>query len=135
MAPFVVVALGAALLFAGCVHTRQAPFYKTSYFYIVLVSSGLSEGLALEPFGDSGRSLAPRGLCAGCGDPRPVPISYYGSHFRGHILYAQAAWIRALWRLLAPRGRFPEPSIAPRGSLLYAQAAKIRVRSPFHMIL
>ena len=95
-------------------------FYKTSQFYIVLVSSGLSRGLLLEFFGDSpalpdapGASI----FCASCADPRPAPISYYCSHLGGLIFHAQAAGIRALCR-----------SWAPRGLIFYAQAAERYVR-------
>ena len=38
-------------------------------------------------------------VCAGCGDPRPAPISHYCSHLRALIFYAQAAEIRTLGRL------------------------------------
>ena len=53
-------------------------------------------------------------VCAGCGDPRPAPISYHCSHLRELIFYAQAAGIRALCRLWAPRGL-----------IFYAQVAEI----------
>ena len=53
-------------------------------------------------------------VCAGCGDPRPAPISYYCSHLRALIFYAQAAGIPALCR-----------SWAPRGLIFYAQVAEI----------
>ena len=53
-------------------------------------------------------------VCAGCGHPRPAPISYHCSHSRELIFYAQAAGIRALGRLWATRGL-----------IFYAQVAEI----------